>query len=485
MFGFNAWSEPPLDTAVGQARIQIRAAAGVPLQWHARGFVATERAGADGERIVEALLSGTRAEEPERDMVATADFQPLFLATTMPSAQALGAIYWQLGLQKSQVTPEIAALAARLAGGHTGDVAARAVYDWVTRNIRYVAVYLDPNDSWVPHPAADVLRAGYGDCKDHVVLMQSLLGALGIRAQAALVDWGGRESDPPLWLPNAFNHAIVYLPDYDRFLNPTDPYARFDSLEGLAGKTVVIASPEGALSRTPAPRPQDNAFAVDQSLALSADGTLSGSVRFHMSPNLEGDVRGMVARATSTRDLAERLLSGTPEGGFGEFRTSDPRNLGEDFDVVGSWRSPHAVAFQDGLAYLPVPVGLDIDPPSRLRRYLAEGPRRHPVLVGMSENSWTTQITVPQGASVARLPDDVGVENAAGTYSAIYRRIDHGVRVERKLVVAREVFQPAEAPALEELLYAAINDARSTLVLARPQADALAGQGTPATWFAR
>ena len=91
---------------------------------------------------------------------------------------------------RAEMTPEIKALALRIAGEHTGLDAVRAIHAWVAANIRYVAVYLNPADGWVPHKASDVLKTGYGDCKDYVVLMQALLAALGIEGQMAAVNWG-------------------------------------------------------------------------------------------------------------------------------------------------------------------------------------------------------------------------------------------------------------------------------------------------------
>ncbi len=194
LMGFDVWAEPPMETPVGVGRIDMSAPAGLPLHWAARGgFEVTDQTIA-GQRRIAAVIRGTQAAEPEREMVDAADFQPLFLATSLSRLQDVGAIYWRQSHDKAVVTPEISALAARIAGGRTGEDAARAIYDWVTANIRYVAVYLDPNDGWVPHPAQTVLEHGYGDCKDHVVLMQALLASLGIRAEAAMVDWGDRTS---------------------------------------------------------------------------------------------------------------------------------------------------------------------------------------------------------------------------------------------------------------------------------------------------
>lgn len=69
-----------------------------------------------------------------------------------------------------------------------------------------------------------VLEQRFGDCKDKAVLLVSLLRALGIQAEPALVStWAGERtsSSPPS--PFAFNHAIVHLRrnEGDLWLDPT------------------------------------------------------------------------------------------------------------------------------------------------------------------------------------------------------------------------------------------------------------------------
>ncbi|HEY0420783.1 MAG TPA: DUF3858 domain-containing protein, partial [Acetobacteraceae bacterium] len=313
--------------------------------------------------------------------------------------------------------------------------------------------------------------AGYGDCKDHVVLMQALLAARGIRAEGALIDWGARYADLPLWMPGQFNHAIIYLPDYDRYANPTDPFASFDALDRrLAGKLVVLASETGQVARTPASRPEANSYTVASRLLLSPDGSIEGEARLRMSPNLDGRLRAAVSGASSMRDLAERLLSGTAEGGFGDVAAGNPRDLEQPFGATITWRSPLGVTFQGTEAFLRVPAGPDIEPPARLRSKLSpSGTRRTPILADAGEYVWDTTIATASGLSIIRLPDDVTLQTSVGRYTARYRREAEGIRVLRQLVVEHDVVQPADYPELERLLLAPIEDSRTVLVVARGQ----------------
>jgi transglutaminase-like putative cysteine protease len=472
LLGFNAWSQGELVNPTLEDRMEIDLPTSVALHWRSRGAVTvTDDVDGDHRRIV-AEIAPSPGQEPERSAVDASDYQPLFLATTLPDLAAVGATYYRLSQGRAVVTPAIARAAAKIVGERTGLDAARAIYDWVTANIRYIALTLNPNDGWVPHPAAEVMGAGYGDCKDHAVLMQALLAARGIVGEAALIQWGSRYADLPLGHPFEFNHVIVYLPDYDVWLNPTDPYAPFGSLDrALSGKRVVIATGTGRVARTPASTPSSYRYAIASQVAIDGDGNIAGTAGWTMSANVDASIRATLASASSPSDLMERLLLGTPEGGFGSFTTSDPRDLATPLEVSATWRSPHGVTLHGGEAAIAVPAGPDLEPALRLRRYLsADGTRRTPMLVGARELSWTTTISLPVGIVASRLPADVDVHTQAGRYTARYQHAGTKVEVSRSLVIDRDVFQPGEYPELERLLYAALDDARSTLTLTRAEA---------------
>ena len=451
-------------TVSDETRIDIPA--DVPLFWRSRGGYTVEDSTEDGIRHIVARIQNTPEREDEPSTVDHFDFMPLFLATSNANLEEVGALIDRLSEGRADPTPDIAGLASTIAGDRTGLDAARAIHAWVTTNIRYVAVYMNPEDGWVPHPAAEVLKNGYGDCKDYVVLMRALLAARGIEARMAVVDWGRRFADPPLWVPY-FNHAILYLPAFDRFVNPTDRHAGFDALDQhLAGKQVLIVTKEGRVSRTPDTTPAVNRYRYAARVTLTADGALDGVARFDMTPNQEIAVRSRLSVSSSLNDMARRWLAATPEGGFGDFRTSDPGDLSRPLELTGTWHSPRVANVQGNDTFLRVPSGLDQSPATWERAKLsASGKRETPLAADVRDSGWETTIELPPGMMVGLLPPDIDVTTSVGRYVARYRREGRTVVVWRNLVIDRPVVGPDVYPDFERLIYAPAVDARAVIVL--------------------
>ena len=109
--------------------------------------------------------------------------------------------------------PEIATEVETLSAGQA-DLLAKlnAAYTFVSRQIRYVAVEIGIG-GFQPHPAADVFRNKYGDCKDKATLLLTMLDHLGLRGYPALVGTRGDiEADPAAPTLATFDHMIVALP---------------------------------------------------------------------------------------------------------------------------------------------------------------------------------------------------------------------------------------------------------------------------------
>ena len=166
-----------------------------------------------------------------------------------------GVVDWALPLYA--LNSEEAAVVDRLVGEMglpTGDtegdllVALRFVQD----RIRYVGLELGAG-THAPRPPSEVLRTGYGDCKDKAVLFVAMARRLGVEAWPELVDSGGAPG-PAARVPSigAFDHVIVALarPVGNLWVDPTRSFEGGPLREawvGDLGAGLLIREGEGQL----------------------------------------------------------------------------------------------------------------------------------------------------------------------------------------------------------------------------------------------
>jgi transglutaminase-like putative cysteine protease len=95
------------------------------------------------------------------------------------------------------------------------------IYRFVTNDIRYVGLELGEH-RYRPFSADWVLHHRIGDCKDKAALLVALLDVIGVPARMVMVrtaDFGPVGND--LAVLEVFNHAIVYLPEDELWLDGT------------------------------------------------------------------------------------------------------------------------------------------------------------------------------------------------------------------------------------------------------------------------
>ena len=130
-----------------------------------------------------------------------------------------------------------------------------AALRYVQDEIRYVGIEIGVN-SHVPHPPATVMRRRYGDCKDKVLLLITMLRALGVVARPALVSTDYLEHIRTFHpSANLFDHAIVQAELDGRvyWLDPTERYQRGDLVSGIPffGAALVLGRQADSLSTIP------------------------------------------------------------------------------------------------------------------------------------------------------------------------------------------------------------------------------------------
>ena len=232
--------------------------------------------------------------------------------------QSVGEWYERLAKDRNKADPAITAKAQELVQGKVGfrDQAA-AISEFVQGSIRYVAIEIGIGGHQ-PHPAAEVLRARYGDCKDKATLLSAMLGAVGIRSTWVLVDTkrGFIAGEAPSIAANHMIAAIELPPDYKpagmysiitaksgkRFLifDPTWEKTPFGHLEReLQGSdALLIDGPNSQSIRLPVLAPQQNTVERKAAFQLTADGNLTGTVQEQESGDIARSRRYLFAEGT-------------------------------------------------------------------------------------------------------------------------------------------------------------------------------------------
>ncbi|HKW03183.1 MAG TPA: DUF3857 domain-containing protein [Vicinamibacterales bacterium] len=203
----------------------------------------------------------------------------------------LGAAVRDLWRDRAQVTPEIRSKALELTRDlKTDDEKVQALYAFVSTKVRYVAVSFGLGRIQ-PHPAAEVLDNGFGDCKDKSTLLTALLAAVGITAEPALIA-PGVPVDADVPSIGQFNHVITSVTRDNRqtWMDTTIEVAPLGLLvepERDANVLLIPATGAARLIKTPAVPVRASSWHTDTVGTISEAGTLDATVHEVISGDLE------------------------------------------------------------------------------------------------------------------------------------------------------------------------------------------------------
>jgi len=119
--------------------------------------------------------------------------------------------------------PAVEELARRITeGADSIPEKASRIAAFVRRELSYKAIEFGPRGR-VPNDVEDVLKARFGDCKDHSLLFLHLMRGAGGSCELALVD-SAEDACPAIPSQGQFNHMINYCPDLygGRFIDCVD-----------------------------------------------------------------------------------------------------------------------------------------------------------------------------------------------------------------------------------------------------------------------
>ncbi|HEV2703243.1 MAG TPA: DUF3857 domain-containing protein [Steroidobacteraceae bacterium] len=327
---------------------------GIHLQTDVTGLDNPPPTVANGKSTWQWTFRNEIPKPPEPGGVEDFDVAPHVVITSFKDYAALAKAYEDGASAKALVTPQVQELADRLTKGTTDRrEQARILYEWVSANIKYIAINLGVG-AVVPHAANEVLANLYGDCKDHVVLLQALLKAKGIESTAVLIRAGDSFKLAPLATVQQFNHAITYVPEMNLYLDSTARYSPFGVLPFADADKTVLLTAKGKLDHTPWSA-TSTVFKTVTKLQVLDDGSADAESRVTTSGPLAVSMRGNIANVPGNQEQNFlRQIVGDSGGGSLDRglpdKLVDPYEFGMHFKLSNYLQmpGPGAIPFTPG-----------------------------------------------------------------------------------------------------------------------------------------
>ncbi len=356
----------------------------------------------------------------------------------MSGPLALGKLLKETLESKAKVTPEIQALADNITLGIDYEYQqVKALYNWVSKEIRYVADVVGEND-YIPHDAGYILHKRFGDCKDPNNLLLTLLKAKHIAASSALVNAGNTYKLTQLGSFNPFNHVITYLPKWDMYVDSTQGLALLGNLGiGTIDKPTLL--PElNAIGHTKGFSPQEQQVINHTILEIQADGSIKGSVDTRYGGTEELPIRQTFEtyQGQDKAKIEKSYFSAAGETGRGSFTLSDVYDLNVPFKVHGDFVID-PLSNMPGVGALTVPYGLSDSHLKNGANDKRDEKIEFPYCCQSYYTEDTTEMTFPSNVKVFKIPEDANFKDNGVEYHSTYKLGSNKVSVKRSLLAQR------------------------------------------------
>jgi hypothetical protein len=374
----------------------------------------------------------------EDNQIDSIDFSPYAQVSSFKSPVEYGQEF-QKGFDKnSRITNQVKALAEEITAGITDDFEqAKAIYEWVTKEIRYTALGFG-DKGLVPHEA-DTIHNRYGDCKDHDNLLITLLAAKNIDATSALINLGESYRLTKLGSSIPFNHVITYLPKWDLYLDSTQNTAPFGILAGdIQGKPTVLTK-LNRIGQTPTATPNEVALINHTQITILGDGRMNGttSTQYKGSPELGARLRYSQYSGSQKEDIVNHHLKATGSVGSGEFTVTDVHDLKQPLKVEGKFQLDPLTNFP-GEGAFSIPLGLADSDIHRISKHKLDEKLVFPQFCQSRNAEDTVELSFPEHTQITKIPEAIDFDDGLIQYHSSYVLEGNTVKVHRKLISNRK-----------------------------------------------
>ncbi|MCU0348323.1 MAG: DUF3857 and transglutaminase domain-containing protein [Saprospiraceae bacterium] len=391
-------------------------------------------------QLNEVLLAGGRLEKIMTDWK--------LLQKEIKEQPYLGEQLLKKGNHKKMVE-QLLPLATNLA---TDKEKASFFYDYLTKNIKWDERY---SMFTSPLKLSEIFEQGTASSGELNIMLCVLLEAAGVKANPVLLSTRSHgkmyEQYPIL---DQFNHLIVLAelggkPVYMDATNPLRPMG-YPSVAALNGRGLRLDFEAGEPTWVSIPAPKDGADVIVFDLKLDEEGTLSGTVTgAHKGYNAIAEREYFMANSTGAH-WQKRLSERFPDAQLLDARTGNLHETTKTFYDTLQINIPNAAQVTGDYLYLPPVVYSEFDEnlfKVKERNYPVDIP--YPFLSQVVMN-----LTMPAGYVMESHPEmtDFSIPAGGGNFFFGIATKPGGVyQFSTKVNVSKQLFTPAEYPALKEM----------------------------------
>jgi transglutaminase-like putative cysteine protease len=372
----------------------------------------------------------------EPGMPGYSDVAAYLHVSTYKTWQEVATWYRGLVAEQLQTSPAIHDAVMEAVRGLTDErQKIRAVYDLVVQKTRYVGLEFGIH-GYQPYRTTQVFARKFGDCKDKASLLKVMLREIGVDSSLVLArtrHGGDLDPEPASLAP--FDHAIVYVPKYDLFLDGTAEFSGAEELPAQDQDIPVLIVSEGKLVRTPVLAAARNLVATQMQVQLDVSGAAAIDEQVTVAGEVAHEWR---SHYQSPGERLERYGKAWAQKHPGAHVETVAMPTVADRERPVEVRARVAVpdwAHADGRELTMPAIGREAD---MLRSYARLSSRQHDLMLGFP---WRQEdrvtVTLPAGLAIKRLPETRTVAAPFGRFTLAAQKRDGAVEVTSALEIDR------------------------------------------------
>jgi len=354
---------------------------------------------------------------------------------------------WWEGLYKEKIAlnKEVKEFTANLVKGAKDDFEkARRIYDFCSRNVRYVAVEYGES-GYEPHYANDIFMNRYGDCKDKAIILVAMMREAGLPAYPVLIPTREIYQTQKDFPCVNFNHAIAAFLYEGKliFMDATASTVSFTDipLSDQERNVVVFLDDKYEIVTTPVPEANSVVYEIHIDIDKNEDAVINRKVtasgffaafqRYYLKYTHPDIIKA---------DVQKRMVQISPFSKLIEYSAANVDDFDKNSVLQYSFSAKKVLNPADSLRILPFFDDIDLDP-----SYAGKDERNFPIeFEGMYSKISKIKINLPENLQVKFLPVSKEVDTPWFKFKSICSQDKNSIEIYREFKIIKRFIQPRE-----------------------------------------